>query len=192
MKLSELLTAFDGRGLNEEQLTIKFEKIAQAAIYHGYFCVNNDFCIHINEVEFYFHSENLAESSVYDWAMYHRGKDLYYFPIGSLHPHRSGIDVTFERKGSYRASFLIRKYQIDGKVFDAPSYLGEDLIGYTGCILGDGPQISWIDDDHNNHSLLTQGPRIKVRAYDSKGKPLSDENGNRLYDSRPWRFSKID
>ena len=189
-KLSTLLSEFDGRGLSEGQLTEKFEEIAQAAIYGGHFCVNDDFCIYIHEVEFYFHSENESQSTIHDWAMYHIGKNLDYFPIGSLHPHRCGIDVTFEKKDSYRASFLIRKYQIGKEVITTPSYLREDLIGYTGCILDDGPRISWRDNDYDESMVLLKSPRINVRAYDAIGNSLSDEHKRNVYDLRPWRFSK--
>ena len=190
--LSTLLSEFDGRRLSEEQLTDKFEEIAKAAIYGGHFCVNDDFCIHIHEVEFYFHSENESESTIHDWAMYHIGRNLDYFPIGSLHPHRSGIDVTFEREGSYRASFLIRKYQIGKDVITTPSYLREDLIGYTGCILDDGPRISWRSNDYEESLVLLKSPRIHVRAYDAIGNPLSDEHKMKVCDLRPWRFSKTE
>ena len=186
--LSTLLTEFDGRGLNENQLTQKFKEIAKAALYGGHFCVNDDFCIYLHEIEFYYHSENEAESTIHDWAMYHRGSNIEYFPVGSLHPHKSGIDVTFERKGSYRASFLIRKYRIGKEIINSPTYLREDLIGYTGCILGDGPHISWVDDSYDKACIPANDSRINLRAYDSTGKPLSDEQGKILYDLRPWRF----
>lgn len=187
-KLSTLLSEFDGRGFCEEQLTDKFEEIAKAAIYGGHFRVNDEYNIYIVEVEFYFHSEDDAVSSVHDFAMYHRGA-VDWFPIGSLHPHRSGIDVTFERQGAYRASFLIRKYAIDDEIISTPSYLPEDLIGYTGCILGDGPKIEWEDTNYDD-TPLKRNPRIKVRAYDEGGIPLNDDNGNKQYDNRPWRFTK--
>jgi len=190
--LSTLLKEFDGRGLSEDLLTDKFEEIAKAALFGGHFRVNEDYNIYIHEVEFYFHSENELESTVHDWAMYHIGSDLDYFPIGSLHPHRSGIDVTFEREGSYRASFLIRKYRIGDKVIKTPSYLREDLIGYTGCILGDGPRITWIDDNYDNTPVLLRDARINLSAYDVNGILLFDEQGKKLYDLRPWRFSRPD
>lgn len=193
--LSTILKEFDGRGLSEDQLTDKFEEIAKAAIYGGYFRVNDDYNIYIHEVEFYFHSENESESTIHDWAMYHRnhkGVNVDYFPVGSLHPHRSGIDVTFEHKDSYRASFLIRKYRIGDKVIKTPSYLSEDLIGYTGCILGDGPRISWVNDDYENTPILSRGTRINLSAYDANGNLLFDEQGKKLYDKRPWRFSRPD
>ena len=192
-KLSALLQEFDGRGLSENQLTEEFEEIAKAAIFGGHFCVNDDYNIYIHEVEFYFHSENISESTIHDWAMYHRGNDVEYFPIGSLHPHNSGFDVTFEREASYRASFLIRKYQIGNDIIKSPTYLREDMIGYTGCILGDGPRISWIDEKEiDSTSILSNAPRINLSAYDANGKLLSDEQGKKLYDIRPWRFFRPD
>ena len=188
--LSVLLKEFNGRGMDEKQLACEFEKIARSAIYGGHFRVNDDFDIYIREIEFYFHSENESESSIHDWAMYHRGTNVDYFPVGSLHPHRSGIDVTFERRGSYRASFLIREYQIGEGIIKSPSYLCEDLIGYTGCILGDGPRILWRDDPYDESMIVLKSARINVRAYDGDGNPLVDEQGNKQYDLRLWRFSK--
>jgi len=171
--LANLLKEFDGRHLTESQLTEQFEMIAKAAIYGGHFRVND---------------EDDTVSSVHDFAMYHRGA-VDWFPVGSLHPHRSGIDVTFEREGAYRASFLIRKYAIENEIINTPSYLPEDLIGYTGCILGDGPKIEWVDTNYDDKPLK-RNPRIKVRAYDEQGIPLNDDKGNKQYDNRPWRFTK--
>jgi len=190
--LSVVLKEFNGRGMDEKQLACEFEKIARSAIYGGHFRVNDDFDIYIREIEFYFHSENESESSIHDWAMYHRGTNVDYFPVGSLHPHRSGIDVTFERRGSYRASFLIREYQIGEDIIKSPSYLCEDLIGYTGCILGDGPRILWRDDPYDESMIVLKSARINVRAYDGDGNPLVDEHGNKQYDLRLWRFSKTE
>lgn len=198
--LSTLLMEFDGTGLNVDQLTEKFKEIAKAAIYGGYFRVNDEFDIHIVDIEFYFHSENKEISTVFDWAMYHRndkGRKVDYFPIGSLHPHKSGVDVTFEKEGKYRAGFLIRKYEIveNGKVtpLDQPSYLREDLFGYAGFICDEGPNIKpnirWesikdIETKDSNEYYIVGGPRIRVGAYDN--------NGNRIkgqFDKREWRFT---
>lgn len=38
--------------------------------------------------------------------MYHVG-DVPYFPVGAICPNRSGVDMTFEREGKYRASFIV-------------------------------------------------------------------------------------
>jgi hypothetical protein len=190
--LSTLLQEFDGRNKSENQLGKDFEEIAKAAIYGGHFQVNNDFIIRILEVEFYFHSENPSTSTIYDWGMYHRGKNIDYFVLGSLHPHKSGVDVTFEREGAYRASFLIRKYQVDNDIVSSPTYLREDLFGYTGCICGDGPQISWINDQIDNPKDIHLEPkaRINLTAYDNEGKIRCDSNGKKSYDQRLWNFYK--
>ena len=192
--LPQLLQEFDGSGLTVDKLQAKFKEIANAAIYGGYFRVNDEFDIKIVDVEFYFHSENKEISTVFDWAMYHRndkGENVDYFPIGSLYPHNSGVDVTFEKRGVYRASFLIRQYEIvdKGKVtlLVQPSYLREDLFGYTGCVCDDGPKIKWINIEYKDGKdcLLKVGPRVKVGAYDA--------NGNRIegqFDNRNWRFTR--
>ena len=189
--LSTLLKEFDGRHKSENQLTECFKEIAKSAIIGGYFLINESMKIRIIEVEFYFHSENDSESNIHDWGMYHRGEHLDYFTLGSLNPHRSGIDVTFEREKSYRASFLIRKYQIDDdeKIISTPSYLCEDMFGYTGCICGDGPKVQWVNDleETTDNLELTEKPRINLSAYDENGKPLK-LNGKRELDKRPWRF----
>lgn len=186
------MTSFDGRGLSEEQLTEKFHEIAKSAIHGGYFLVDGSVKIRIIEVEFYFHSENPVETQVYDWGMYHIGKNIDYFKLGSLHPHNSGVDVTFERAGSYRASFLIRKYQIDTdtEILGKPTYLREDLFGYTGCICGDGPNIVWVDEiPEYNIAELKQSPRINLTAYNDDGTIKKDASGKKLKDSRKWRFT---
>ena len=82
-------------------------------------------------IELYYHEEN--DGGFQDPIMYHTdyrkrselkakretyftltGLDsLPYYPIGSLNPHTSGIDVTFENSEKhYRASFLIREYKV--------------------------------------------------------------------------------
>ncbi len=178
------------RHKSENQLTECFKEIAKSAINGGYFLINESMKIRIIEVEFYFHSENDSESKIHDWGMYHRGEHLDYFTLGSLNPHRSGIDVTFEREKSYRASFLICKYQIDDeKIISTPSYLGEDMFGYTGCICGDGPKVQWVNDleQTTDNMELTEKSRINLSAYDENGKPLK-LNGKRELDKRPWRF----
>lgn len=199
-----MLQLFDGAGLSEDQLTEKFKEIARAALYGGCFVINkatrDEYKIYIHEVEFYFHSENEnKEKRVCDWAMYHRNsKDILpYFPVGSLHPHKSGVDVTFENEEKqYRASFLIRKYEersASDEVRNKPSYLCEDLFGYTGCLCGDGPRIEWENIPYGNGNLK-QGVRINLSAYDENGNLCPKEliTGKQIQsqDTRKWRFFK--
>lgn len=191
--LKQALTSFNGIGLDECQLTAKFKEIAKSAIYSGHFLVNETMKIRIIEVEFYFHSEDSVKTKVFDWGMYHIGKNVDYFQIGSLHPHNSGIDVTFERENCYRASFLIRKYKVEGEtgIIDKPTYLREDLFGYTGCICGDGPKIEWINDDIDIFDTeLIQTSRINLTAFNDDESIKYDKNGKKIKDKRNWRFAR--
>jgi hypothetical protein len=40
--------------------------------------------------------------------------------------------------------------------------------------------------------IVLKSARINVRAYDGDGNPLVDEQGNKQYDLRLWRFSKTE
>ena len=83
--------------------------------------------IHPTAIELYYHEE--GDERFKDPIMYHtddrkkaehpdffqkRGiNSIPYFPVGSIHPHTSGIDITFENPElMYRASFLIREYNV--------------------------------------------------------------------------------
>lgn len=83
--------------------------------------------IHPTAIELYYHEEGAGRFK--DPIMYHtndrkradrpdffekRGIDsIPYFPVGSVNPHTSGIDITFENpEHKYRASFLIREYTV--------------------------------------------------------------------------------
>lgn len=97
-----------------DELTLQFEEIAQL-VFNGRFVVNKEYEIYPIEIEFYFHDED--NSLIVEPQMYHVG-DLPYFPIGAICPNRSGVDITFEREGKYRASFLIRGYTYKSLIND--------------------------------------------------------------------------
>lgn len=92
----------------------RFEELAPVFLYGGYIKVREDYKVCIRTVEFYFHSEK--DNGVHDPIVYHRnGRDLEqapYFPFMSIHAHSSGFDITFEKPSEYRASALIRAYEI--------------------------------------------------------------------------------
>ena len=77
--------------------------------------------------------------------------ELPYYPIGSLNPHTSGIDVTFENaQEKYRASFLIRAYSVtyeNGKTrtVDNSTEIYDDLL-LNGISLDNADWIEWVDD----------------------------------------------
>jgi hypothetical protein len=183
MTLYKVLDAFNGRNAtSEEQLRNMFEEIAKVALYGGYFCINKTVKIYPRDIEFYFYDER---SDKYAWArdynMYHRGKekDVPYFPLLSLNPHNSGVDVTFENeKEQYRASFLIRAYRyVDDEydeVFDQPLYLRENMFAYCSC--QNGLFIEWVDDPESGERVLDKATRVNFH----------DKDGN--LDMKLWRF----
>lgn len=104
-KLKEVLEQFTPV-YTIDGLTRQFEDIAQV-VFNGHFVVNGEYEIYPIDIEFYFHDEE--NGIIVEPQMYHKG-DLPYFPVGSIYPHSSGVDMTFEREGKYRASFLMRGY----------------------------------------------------------------------------------
>lgn len=132
--LSTLLSEFSGaHGKTEKERTDSlkpaFEQIAGKLLYGGHFIVteeNGDVVrnVYLHNVEFYYHEE--GDGLVKDYIVYHRNPEnpaktpnpLPPFPIGSLHTHVSGIDITFEDnrhpdKPKYRASVLVRAFRVE-------------------------------------------------------------------------------
>ena len=180
--LSEVIAAFDPRRADENTIQDQFWSIAEVALYGGYFLVNEETRIYPVEIEFYLFVE---EDSKGNWQrdanMYHKGKGVPYFPKeGSLYPHRSGVDYTFENEEQkYRASFLIRcyQYEVGGEIIRKPTYLWEDLFGYNS-IAGNGLTMRWVDEPESVIPIRKQDKRINLN--DGKGKA----------DEKPWRFIK--
>ena len=112
-KLKEFNANINGES-NINDIQNRFEELAPVFLYGGYINVHDDFNLYIRTVEFYFHSEK--DNGIHDPIVYHRnGRDLEqtpYFPLMSLHAHNSGFDITFEKPGEYRASALIRSYEV--------------------------------------------------------------------------------
>lgn len=100
----------------EEKLQEEFSRLAPFFISGGYIKVREDYRVYPTTVEFYFHSEK--EDGIKDPIVYHRDNNkvqgkIPYFPLMTLHAHDSGYDITFENeKEQYRASVLIREYQV--------------------------------------------------------------------------------
>jgi hypothetical protein len=172
------------------ELTQQFENIAQI-VFNGRFVVNEEYEIYPVEIEFYFHDEE--NGTIIEPQMYHVG-DIPYFPIGSLCPNRSGVDMTFEREGKYRASFLIRGYTykslIDNENFInrshsksqpdfKPQYLWEDLFG-NASVFGQGLSVIWIDNEEYKTVRILSSARINIHK-------IEGETTDRM-----WRFTNLD
>jgi len=180
--LSEAIKMFHPRVEKAEDIESQFNEIAKAAFYGGYFLVNGKKRIYLTDIEFYLYGEKDDDPDwMRDFNMYHKGKEVPYFPKeGSLYPHRSGVDFTFENEEEkYRASFLIRAYKtsIDGDVETHPTYLWEDMFGECTCSEG-GLRIIWVDDPIE--CILDPRKAKRVR--------LNRRNGQE--DTKLWRFIK--
>ena len=81
-------------------LSSQFEAIAKDVLLGGCFEINGVRRIYPLEIEFYYHEE--GEDGLKDPVMYHtddhEGRQLEYYPLGSLNCHISGMDITFENE----------------------------------------------------------------------------------------------
>ena len=212
-KLIEQLLEFQdsrrNKGVGLEKL---FEKLAKYLLYGGHFHCSERYDLYITSVEFYYHEEiGDNDKRIVDPIMYHRNvKDkpvVPYLNVGTLYPHWSGVDITFEDDIlQYRASALIRSYRIVQLKPERLELKESDLSTYVYDYLFDGlsvdkkeTAINWIDDK----VILSN---CKVNAYKRKNVNLfkynyektEDETSSKhdnefikiknKQDSRRWRF----
>lgn len=181
---------------NEEQkyseLARQFKEVAKGIFFGGYFQVNDIRRIYPVEIEFYYHEE--SPEGLKDPVMYHtkehtKNDSLPYYPLGSLNFHVSGMDVTFEKEGEYRASFLIREYKVydlvtkEWKEEKRPTYIYEDML--MGVPIFDGIQIQWISEQEAVEDWIPVPKwRINVADYqrDDDRKYKRDKYGNYIKD----------
>lgn len=119
------LREFQQERESQIKLEESFEKLARYLLYGGFFQCSKRFDLYITSVEFYYHEE---DGEIKDPIMYHRNKWKWnkkqekisdikpYFEIGTLNPHISGVDITFEKPDKYRASALIRAFKVYDKI----------------------------------------------------------------------------
>ena len=179
-------------------LSSQFEAIAKDIIHGGCFEINGVRRIYPLEIEFYYHEE--GENGLKDPVMYHtddhEGKQLDYYPLGSINCHLSGIDVTFENEEKqYRASFLVREYRVceyefgewvEKKVREQrPTYLYEDM--FMNIPVFDCIDVKWVNVAPINPAEdIFSKPRINVAEYerDNEGKfkkvEISEDEYNKL------------
>ena len=150
----------------------------------GYFLINGKTRIYPVEIEFYLYGERKDDPEwMKDYNMYHKGKNVPYFPKeGSIFPHRSGVDFTFENEEEeYRASFLIRAYKSspNDTVEKHPTYFWEEMFG-ENTIAGGGLNIVWVDETAPKYHGVTQDTRVNLNRK------------NAIKDPMPWRFTRND
>ena len=177
----------------EDELSAAFAHLAPYLLYGGYVRVLDRYCLYIQRVEFYFHSEadGLKDDIVYHRNNYHIDGQLPYFTPLTFHAHVSGYDIAFENeKEQYRASALIRAYEIYDKekkmylkaqngrfvysnephVNTQSTYLYAILNGF-----GDAGVIEWVDEPS---------------AYIEEHAPLKQEKRQGVYVGTKWQDEK--
>ena len=188
---------------NQEAVAGCFAPIAKYVLLNGYFLVNDKYIIDLGSVELYYHEE---DGNIKDHIMYHTDEHpskskIYklhngfpYFKIGSINPHQSGIDITFEnddnKEDKYRASFLIRSYRVlesenDLNNMDIPfdscsTHIFDDVF-YEG-ISYDSDNLTTIEwrEFHKNGSYNEKGcPRVNVSKYRLNNK---NKNNRKKYE----------
>ena len=102
---------------------------------------------------------------------------LPYFPIGSLNPHTSGIDVTFENaEKHYRASFLIREYNViyenkKERTVKNSTEIYDDML-FNGITQDNAAGIEWVDD---NEDIQLKKPDWRRNVPDYEKDPENPE-----------------
>ena len=222
-KLNTLLSEFRGaQGKTEderlESLKTAFQQIAGKLLYGGYFVVTDEFNemvrrVYLYNVEFYYHEE--GNGLVKDYIVYHRNPEnpakkpnpLPSFPIGSLHTHVSGVDITFEDNHNstdpaYRASALVRAFQVEvvkevAGVSFPQGIDGRSTYFYNALFMGvnviDGRvSVHWCDNDVQQCVIPSCKPRHNVGEFDEKfhknGYKYHEKKKVFKQDDRPWAF----
>lgn len=169
----------------------------------GHFSVkdaNRKIMVRPTAVELYYHEE--SEGGIKDPIVYHRNSKNNtekIFPVGTLHNHVSGIDITFEHgctpSTAVRASILIREFEVNGKNDERSTKLYEAL--YQQASLFDGISIEWVDGDQlpnvvqspRKNVAMFYNDRDKMKAKDHPEQPHTID-GKFVQDMRKWQFKK--
>ena len=222
--LNKYLTDFDGahgegETEREDSLIHPFQQIAAKLLYGGHFVVSDGNGnvirrVYLHMVEFYYHEERGA---VKDYIVYHRNPDnpqkksnpLPSFPIGSLHTHISGVDITFEDNShpenpEYRASVLIRAFRVE-EVKTIPGLLFTQEVDerstyfYNALFMGvnamdGGMSVYWFDNDVKECDAPLSRPRLNVGEFvektHKKGFKYYEKKKEFKQDIRAWAFCR--
>lgn len=208
----------NGKTIREGSLLPSFQQIAGKLLNGGHFVVadENDEVIrrvYLHKVEFYYHEE--FEDGVKDYIVYHRNPEnpdkrpnpLPAFPIGSLHTHVSGVDITFEDNRNptdprYRASVLARSFRVEEEkkipgmcfseaVDERPTYFYNALFMGTD-VIGGKAKVFWEDNDVKQCAEPKSEHRHKVGQFDvkthNKGYKYHEKKDPFVQDERQWAF----
>ena len=186
-----------------------FKRIAES-ILSGCFVVSSDgkddVRIYPTVVEFYYHEEE--DDGIKDTIVYHRttlSSEKKVIPIGILHNHVSGVDITFERNRGrvVRASALISAFSIEGGInnasmesFNIPLTNNEHSTHLYAALFSqfspfDGFTIKW--EDGKEPAKIKEGQRTNVYRYNietnKKGQPIYVKTD--IECPRLWQATKV-
>ena len=177
----------------------EFVEIARTVL-AGHFLVangNHSVRVHPTCIEFYYHEEQCG--GIKDYVVYHRNSTSLkpIFPLGTLHNHVSGIDITFESGSSpgaaVRASVLIREFSVEGMNDDRSTMLYDAL--YQQSSVFSGIAVKW--EDGERPVDVVSSVRKNVALYDCKGNKVRavaglalTENKEYAQDTRKWQFRR--
>ena len=165
--------------------------------------------IYLTKIEFYFH-ECVPDAIMKDYSMYHIPElskqftsdicvdykksnridrsDFYLnpFPIGSLHTHNSGIDLTFDDPDNrFRASILIRGYKVGGKNEERSTYIYDNVLMGNSIIDGNSVTIEWKDDPGCCSGTVHNTTRKNLKEKIIEKHQRKDTG---IEDTREWQF----
>ena len=179
--LKNALDVYQFANANEEHLNeVVFPKVATQLLYGGFFLLNGKEKLYLREIEFYFIN---MDGSIQEDKLYRKDlPDDEWLEAGTLFPHNSGIDITFEdhEKHKFRASVLIRAFDLFN-MDNTPIILdnGRSLSVYDILLsrsnIFDGVSIKWMDE-------WTE-PRTKIKTQQRQGL-----KGAQAY--RTWNFRR--
>ena len=146
-----------------------------------------------------YHANDRKRADNQDYFSNRGFNSIPYYPFGSLNPHTSGIDITFENpKEQYRASFLIREYEVDyGKGIKIPVKNSTDIYDdmlISGICLDNADWIEWCDGLLVDDSDIIRKWRKNVPDYrpkaDKPGEWEKNPDGDNTFSSAGGRFAK--
>lgn len=178
MNMEKILSIFTGVTEEKDEqakmnkLYDQFCKMSKELLYGGYFLIEENKRLYLDDIEFYYHEE--LPGGLKDPIMYHtndnegKKKPLPYFEMGRLNLHTSGVDVTFENEEKhYRASFLIRGFHVGNEDYDPHSTHIYNEMLYMGLPLGKPIEIVWVSEaqDYKDNYIPIGIPRQNVAEY---------------------------
>lgn len=165
---------------DEDKLNeVVFPKVAAQLLYGGYFLLNGKEKLYLREVEFYFMN---MDGSIQEEKLYRKNlPDDAWLEPGTLFPHNSGIDITFEdhENHKFRATVLMRAFDLFD-IDNNPIILdnGQSLSVYDILLsrsnIFEGVSIKWVDE-------WTE-PSIPIKLQERRR--LKGKQANRIWNFR--------